>query len=65
MTDMRVIMERLWTALESISHDFDYPPDPESLLELQTALTQMGLVVIDVCDLPTDGIIAGALGQLG
>ena len=62
---MDTIMDRLWIALESISHDFDYPPDPESLLELQTALQEMGLMVIDVSESPADDIIAGALGQLG
>jgi len=62
---MDTIMDRLWIALESISHDFDYPPDPESLQELQTALQQMGLMVVDIPNSPADDIIAGALGQLG
>jgi len=62
---MDTIMDRLWIALESISHDFDYPPDPESLQELQSALEEMGLMVIDVSESPADAVIAGALGQLG
>lgn len=62
---MQSIMERLWVALESVSHDFDYPPDLESLQELQTALTDMGLKVVDIDDLPIDGAVAGALSQLG
>jgi hypothetical protein len=62
---MDTIMDRLWIALESISHDFDYPPDPESLLELQTALQEMGLMIVDVPESPADAVIAGALGQLG
>lgn len=62
---MDTIMDRLWIALESISHDFDYPPDPESLQELQTALEEMGLMVVDVSESPADAVISGALGQLG
>jgi hypothetical protein len=62
---MDTIMDRLWIALESISHDFDYPPDAESLEELQTALQQMGLMVVDIPNSPADAVVAGALSQLG
>lgn len=45
---MKSVMERLWVALENISHDFDYPADPESLTHLENVLTKAGLMVIEI-----------------
>ena len=60
---METIMERLWSALNAISHDFDYPPDSESLVVLEDALTQAGLKIIEIND--AAGYTAGVLSQMG
>lgn len=66
---MQSIMERLWLALESISHDFDYPPDPESLQTLENSLLEAGLMIVDINDAvpesPASDITQGALSQAG
>lgn len=58
---MKSVMERLWIALENISHDFDYPADPESLMHLENALTKAGLMVVEIDHTST----AGMLSQMG
>lgn len=56
-------MERLWVTLESISPDFNCPPDRESLLFLEQCLDRAGLKVVEI-NYPA-AYSAGVLSQMG